>query len=165
MSYSIAELNEMSQEDFVGVLGVIFEETPVIAGKAWEKRPFADVDSLHQKMVDVVRAMSKEGQLALIRVHPDLGSKATMAEASVQEQSGVGLDRLTAPEYERFQILNSMYREKFGFPLIIAVRNQTKDSILTAFEHRLKNTVDQEIEQAIAEIFKIAQFRLSAIVV
>ena len=160
MSYSIPQLNQMSQEEFVAALGAIFEQTPAIAHQAWEKRPFADVASLHQQMVDVVKAMSREEQLALIRVHPDLGSKAKMAEASVQEQSGVGLDRLSSAEYEHFQVLNRMYKEKFGFPFIVAVRNHTKDSILKAFERRLENTVDQELEQALTEIFQIAQFRL-----
>jgi 2-oxo-4-hydroxy-4-carboxy-5-ureidoimidazoline decarboxylase len=164
MSYSIAELNQMSQDEFVAALGAIFEETPAIAHQAWEKRPFADVASLHQQMVDVVKAMSREEQLALIRLHPDLGSKAKMAEASVQEQSSVGLERLSSAEYERFQLLNRMYKEKFSFPFIVAVKNHTKDSILTAFERRLENTVDQELEQALTEIFQIAQFRLSAMV-
>lgn len=165
MSYSIAELNQMSQDEFVAALGTIFEETPAIAHQAWEKRPFADVVSLHQQMVNVVKAMSRKEQMALIRVHPDLGNKAKMAEASVQEQSGVGLDRLSSAEYERFQLLNRMYKEKFSFPFIVAVKNHTKDSILTAFERRLENTVDQEFEQALTEIFQIAQFRLSAIVI
>lgn len=164
MSYAIAQLNQMSQAEFVAVLGAIFEETPVIAHQAWEKRPFVDVTDLHQQMVAVVKAMSREQKLRLIRVHPDLGSKAKMAEASVQEQLGVGLNRLTAAEYERLQILNSRYKEKFDFPFIVAVKNHTKDSILTAFEHRLENTQDQELEQAIAEISQIAQFRLLAIV-
>lgn len=165
MSYAIAQLNQMSQEEFVAALGAIFEETPVIADQVWKKRPFVDVADIYQQMVDVVKAMSREEQLKLIRVHPDLGSKAKMAAASVQEQSGVGLDQLTVGEYERFKLLNSMYKAKFNFPFIVAVRNHTKDSILTAFERRLENTVDQELEQAIAEIFQIAQFRLSAMVV
>lgn len=165
MSYSIAELNQMSQDEFVVVLGAIFEETPVVAHQAWEKRPFADTADLHQQMVNAVQAMSKEEQLALIQAHPELGSKVRMAEASMQEQSGIGLDRLTSAEYERFQVLNSMYKKRFSFPFIVAVRNHTKDSILAAFESRLKNTVDQEISQAITEIFQIAQFRLSTMVV
>lgn len=164
MPYSIAQINSMSQEEFVAALGAIFEETPAIARFTWEKRPFADVEQLHQQMVNEVKAMSKPEQLALIRVHPDLGSKVKMAEASVQEQSGVGLDRLTASEYEYFEKLNAAYKAKFGFPFIVAVKNHTKDSIFTAFEQRLENSVDQEFDRAIAEIYQIAQFRLSAIV-
>lgn len=165
MFYSIAQINFMSQDEFVAALGAVFEETPAIARSTWEKRPFADVTALHQQMVNAVKAMSKPEQLALMRSHPDLGSKVKMAEASVQEQSGVGLDRLTAQEYEYFEKLNNAYKAKFGFPFIVAVKNHTKDSIFAAFEQRLENSVNQEFESAIAEIYQIAQFRLSAIVV
>jgi 2-oxo-4-hydroxy-4-carboxy-5-ureidoimidazoline decarboxylase len=160
MSYSIAQLNQMSQTEFVEVLGAVFEETPVIAQAAWHQRPFANVTELHQQMVAIVTAMSPAEQLALICAHPDLGSKAKMAEASVQEQTGVGLDRLTASEYEQFQTLNAAYKEKFGFPFIVAVKNHTKDSILEAFQHRLSHTSEAEIVQCLAEIAEIAEFRL-----
>lgn len=164
MSYSIAQINSMSQDEFVAALGAVFEETPAIARSTWKKRPFADVTALYHQMVNAVKTMSKPEQLALIRVHPDLGSKVKMAEASVQEQSGVGLDRLTASEYEYFEKLNAAYKAKFSFPFIVAVKNHTKDSIFTDFEQRLENSVDQEFDRAIAEIYQIAQFRLSAIV-
>jgi 2-oxo-4-hydroxy-4-carboxy-5-ureidoimidazoline decarboxylase len=164
MSYSIAQLNQMTQDEFAVALGAVLEETPAIAHHAWENRPFADVTDLHQRMVDVVKAMRREEQLALIRAHPDLGSNAKMAEASVKEQADAGLDQLTPPEYERFQVLNRSYQEKFDFPFIVAVKNHTKDSILETFARRLENTVDQELEQALTEIFQIAQFRLLAMV-
>jgi len=164
MSYSIAELNQMDQETFVASLGAVFEDTPAIARQTWGRRPFADVMDLHQKMIDVVNGMSQEDQLALICAHPDLGSKAKMADASVQEQAGAGLDRLTPSEFERFQALNQTYKETFGFPFIIAVKNHTKTSILDAFEERLHHTAEVEIKQALIEISQIAQFRLLAIV-
>lgn len=160
MSYAIAQLNLVNQEQFVEVLGTLFEHTPEIARKAWNYRPFADAATLHQIMVEVVSKMSIDEQLTLIRSHPDLGSKASMAEDSVKEQAGLGLDRLTPQEYDYFQRLNQAYKDKFGFPFIIAVKNQTKDSVLDAFERRLKNTMETEIASAIAEINKIALFRL-----
>ncbi|UBF23774.1 2-oxo-4-hydroxy-4-carboxy-5-ureidoimidazoline decarboxylase [Kovacikia minuta CCNUW1] len=160
MPYSIAELNQLDRDAFVAALGAVFEDMPAIAHQAWEKRPFADVNQLHQAMVHGVRAMSQESQLALIQAHPDLGSKAKMAAASVQEQAGVGLDRLTTEEFERFQRLNQTYKGKFGFPFIIAVKNHTKTSILEAFDRRLQNDIETEITQALAEIAQIAHFRL-----
>ncbi len=160
MSQAIAQLNLMSQEEFVGVLGTVFEHTPEIAQKAWNYRPFEDAITLHQKMTEVVEMMSKDEQIALIQAHPDLGSKAKMADASVEEQAGLGLDRLNAQEYKRFQLLNQSYKDKFGFPFIIAVKNQTKVSVLDAFERRSQNNIDTEIARAIAEINKIAWFRL-----
>ncbi|MBD2082361.1 2-oxo-4-hydroxy-4-carboxy-5-ureidoimidazoline decarboxylase [Leptolyngbya sp. FACHB-17] len=160
MSYSLEQLNQLDQSAFSEALGEIFEQTPAIAAQAWEKRPFKDVDDLHQKMLEVVSTMSNEQQLALICAHPDLGSKAKMAEASVQEQAGAGLDRLTPDEYDRFHSLNQRYKSQFGFPFIIAVKNHTKTSILEAFETRLQHSQATEMRQAIAEISQIAYFRL-----
>jgi 2-oxo-4-hydroxy-4-carboxy-5-ureidoimidazoline decarboxylase len=160
MSYSLAELNQMSQAEFVAALGAVFEDTPAIAQEVWHQRPFRDEIELHQCMVNVVKSASPAEQLALIRAHPDLGSKAKMAVASVQEQAGVGLDHLRPEEYKRFRLLNQAYKEKFGFPFIIAVKNHTTTSILEAFVHRLENTAAIEIKQALSEIFQIAEYRL-----
>jgi 2-oxo-4-hydroxy-4-carboxy-5-ureidoimidazoline decarboxylase len=160
MAYSLSNLNKMDQAEFVTALGAIFEDTPIIAQKAWDDRPFADVTELHQRMVAVVESFTEPEKLALIRAHPDLGSKAKMAEASVKEQAGAGLDRLTPAEYDRFHTLNQAYKDQFGFPFIIAVKNHTKTSILEAFEHRLQNNIEAEQAQALSEIFQIAHFRL-----
>ncbi len=160
MSYSIAQLNQMDQSTFTIALGEIFEKTPTIAFQTWEKRPFQDIDDLHQTMRTIVNSFTDDQQLTLIRAHPDLGSKAKMAEASVQEQAGLGLDRLNPAEYDRFHQLNDRYKSQFGFPFIIAVKNHTKDSILAAFETRLKYSQTAEMQQAIAEICQIAHFRL-----
>jgi 2-oxo-4-hydroxy-4-carboxy-5-ureidoimidazoline decarboxylase len=160
MSYSIADLNQMSQAALTEALGAVFEDTPAIARQTWHQRPFADRVDLHQKMVDVVRSLSQEEQLALIRAHPDLGSKAKMAGASIKEQTGAGLDQLTPSEYERFQALNQQYQAKFGFPFVIAVKDHTKISILDAFEQRLEHSIDLERAQALTEIVRIAEFRL-----
>jgi 2-oxo-4-hydroxy-4-carboxy-5-ureidoimidazoline decarboxylase len=165
MPYSLAQLNAMSQAEFIAVLGAVFEETPAIAQIAWHARPFTSASDLHQQMVKVVSYLSSEHELALIRAHPDLGSRLAMAQASVKEQAGVGLDRLSPQEYEQFQHLNQAYTEKFGFPFIIAVKNHTKESILMAFQKRLENSETQERQQALAEIAAIARFRLNELVV
>ena len=164
LPYLIAELNQMSQPDFVAALGAVFEDTPVIAQKVWEQRPFTDQDDLHQKMVMIVNGLSQAEQLSLIRSHPDLGSKVKMADASVEEQLEVGLDRLTSDECDRFHQLNQAYKSQFGFPFIIAVKNHTKATILQAFEQRLKNAVDTERQQALSEIIQIAHFRLHSLI-
>ena len=153
----------MSQESFVAVLGGVFEHSPWVAEKAWIKRPFADITSLHQAMSAVVQEANLEQKLVLIRAHPDLATKASMSTSSVQEQAGVGLDRLTPAEYAKFQSLNQAYKTKFGFPFIVAVRNHTKESILESFANRLGNTLEVELERALAEIEQIAYLRLSQI--
>jgi 2-oxo-4-hydroxy-4-carboxy-5-ureidoimidazoline decarboxylase len=160
MSYTIAELNQFSQDSFVAAVGAVFEHTPSIAAQAWHQRPFHDVAELHQRLVSVMQTLSESEQLALICAHPDLGSRIKMAEASVKEQSSLKLDQLSPDEYDQFQRLNQAYRAKFGFPFIIAVRNHTKASIVAAFEQRLLNSAEVERQQALAEIAEIARFRL-----
>jgi 2-oxo-4-hydroxy-4-carboxy-5-ureidoimidazoline decarboxylase len=161
---TVNELNQMSQDAFVAVLGAVFEKTPEIAQKAWFQRPFTDIAQLHQSMVAVVKDLSSEEQMALIKAHPDLGSKAKMAEASVKEQAGVGLDKLTPATSDRFLALNQAYQEKFGFPFIIAVKDLTVIGILDAFERRLQNPPLVEQQQALTEIFAIAFVRLLGII-
>jgi 2-oxo-4-hydroxy-4-carboxy-5-ureidoimidazoline decarboxylase len=160
MPYALSDLNQMSQVAFVEALGAIFEHTPSIAATVWQQRPFASVQALHQAMVTILQTLTPEQQLALIRAHPDLGSKAKMAPASVAEQASAGLDQLSPADYDRFCHLNHQYQTRFGFPFIVAVKNHTQASILAAFVTRLTHTLDQEQHQALSEIAEIARFRL-----
>jgi 2-oxo-4-hydroxy-4-carboxy-5-ureidoimidazoline decarboxylase len=160
MSYSLVNLNQMSQNTFVDSLGTIFEHTPEIPAQVWHQRPFQSVEDLHTKMAAVVDTLPQSAKMMLVFAHPDLGSKMQMTATSVQEQADAGLNQLTRTEYLQFKILNQTYRDKFGFPFIIAVKKQTKESILAAFAVRLQNTVEVELQQAIAEIIDIAWFRL-----
>lgn len=150
----------MSQLEFVNLLGAVFEETPVIAQQAWASRPFTDVSDLHQKMVAIVEQLSSAKKLALIRAHPELGNRAKMAETSVQEQLNAGLNQLSSKDACRIQSLNAAYRRKFGFPFVMAVKGRSKESILAAFEARLKNNREEEWAQSLLEIYQIARFRL-----
>ncbi|HLI26325.1 MAG TPA: 2-oxo-4-hydroxy-4-carboxy-5-ureidoimidazoline decarboxylase [Chloroflexota bacterium] len=162
--YTLAELNALDQAGFVAALGWVFEGSPWVAERAWAARPFASRDALHAALVAVVQAARPEEQLALIRAHPDLGTRlgrATLSAASVAEQAGAGLDRLSDAEFARFQDLNARYRERFGFPFIIAVRHHTRASILAAFEARLQHDAATERATALAEIAEIARLRLA----
>ena len=74
------------------------------------------------------------------------------------------MDRLTPEEYQEFQRLNGAYAEKFGFPLIFAVREHTKETILAGAEERLGHSRQDEVETALVEISKIARLRLEDLV-
>lgn len=165
MPYTLDQLNAMARDDFVAAVGPAFEETPNIAAHAWAQRPFTSVTDLHQRMVAIVRTMPPADQLALINAHPDLGTRVTMATASVSEQSKAGLNSLTNEEYHQFQALNQQYKVKFGFPFILAVTGHTKTSILENFRDRLRNSTDVEMTTALLEIEKIALARLTSWIV
>ena len=161
--YTLAELNALERAEFVAALGGIFEHSPWVAERAWAARPFADVGALHAAMVAVVQRADANDQLALIRAHPDLGTRlgrAALSASSASEQAGVGLDRLSDMEFARFQSLNTAYRERFGFPFIIAVRGHTRATILAAFERRLRHDADAERAAALVEVGEIARYRL-----
>jgi 2-oxo-4-hydroxy-4-carboxy-5-ureidoimidazoline decarboxylase len=164
MAVTLEQLAGMSRAEFVATLGGIFEHSPWVAEGAFDGGPFASVEALHAAMTRVVREAPRDAQLALLRAHPDLAGRAAragaMTAASVAEQASAGLDRLTDEEYERFTRLNAAYRERFGFPFVIAVRRQTRAGILAAFERRLAQPVAREIDTALDEVFEIARLRL-----
>src|SRR3712207_1391304 len=109
-----------------------------------------------------------EKRMDLIRAHPDLAGKAAVAgeltPESRGEQASAGLDRLTPEEYEAFTEMNAEYRERFGFPMIVCVREHTKDSILQSAGSRLGNAREEEVEVALGEIARIAHLRLQDLV-
>jgi adenine deaminase len=146
---------------FLARFGALFEHSPWVAEAAWREGGFADADELFSALRSAMYAAPRERQVALIRAHPDLGERVRpLTAASRGEQAGAGLDRLSPAEAERFLGINAAYREKFGFPFVICVREHTKDSILAVASQRLGNTRDAEVGTALAEIAKIARLRL-----
>jgi 2-oxo-4-hydroxy-4-carboxy-5-ureidoimidazoline decarboxylase len=161
----LADLNTAPAESFVETLGGIFEHSPWVAEAVASARPFASLEALHAAMVAAVDAAEEAQKLALLRAHPDLAGKLARAgaltDASTAEQASAGLDRLSEEEFQRFTAFNIAYTEKFGFPFIIAVRENTKASILAAFGRRITNSRKAEFLTALAEVAKIARLRLT----
>jgi OHCU decarboxylase len=158
----------MDRHDFIARYAGIYEHSPWVAQHVAAFA--ADIDDssrLAELMADCVDNADTEQQLKLIRAHPDLAGKAQIAgeltEDSTEEQASAGLDQCSKVEYERFQALNDAYKEKFGFPFVMAVRGSNRAEILEAFSARLKNDYDTEFETALAEIHTIARLRLDAI--
>jgi 2-oxo-4-hydroxy-4-carboxy-5-ureidoimidazoline decarboxylase len=165
---TLADLNACSSDDFVARLANVFEYSPWIAEQAASARPFAGVQALLDAMKAVVDRAPAQLRLALIKAHPDLANKtrraAGLTAESSAEQNSAGLDRLSEAEYQAFERVNNAYRSKFGFPYIVCVRRQTRDSILRDFERRLPNDADTETQKSIEEICRIAALRLDQIV-
>jgi len=161
---SIGELNAMEKDGFVAELGGIYEHSEWVAHSVSEQRPFQERAMLVASMRMAVETATDEEKLALIRAHPDLAGKlaraGVLSEASTREQAGLGLDRLSDAEFERFTELNGRYRERFGFPFVICVRLTDKAGILAGFESRLGNDLAAEISEALRQIHHIARLRL-----
>jgi 2-oxo-4-hydroxy-4-carboxy-5-ureidoimidazoline decarboxylase len=157
---TIADLNSLERAKFVSAIGWVFEHSPWVAERAWMMRPFADAQALHWAMAEQVERALPEEQLALLRAHPDLGTRARVSEASGAEQAGAGLDQLTPAEFERLRGLNEAYHDKFGFPFLFAVKGSTKHDILDALERRVRSSREEEYQVALDQVYRIARFRL-----
>jgi 2-oxo-4-hydroxy-4-carboxy-5-ureidoimidazoline decarboxylase len=158
----LADLNRMDPAAFAAAVGDVFELAPWVATAAHARGPFATVSDLHAAMMGAVRAAARDEQLAFVRNHPDLAGRAAVTEDSKSEQASVGLDSLSAAEFERFHRLNDAYKAKFGFPFMICVRRHTRDSILSEFERRVLRDEATEFAQAMQEVFYITRLRIAA---
>jgi OHCU decarboxylase len=161
---SLPQLNSFSREEFIRVIGPVFEHSPWIAETAFVKKPFANFENLRDALCETVKNSGEEKQLALIRAHPDLVGKIALAgqltRESTNEQASAGLNKLSPEEIDLFQKQNAAYKNRFSFPFVICARLNKKTAILAGFETRLKNSREQEIKTALVEIFKIAELRL-----
>ena len=147
----------------------MFEHSPWVAKRAYklELGPAHDTPAgVHSALCRAFRAASEEDRLGVLTAHPDLAGKLAQAqrltEASTSEQASAGLDALTDEERATFEDLNTRYVERFGFPFIIAVKDNTKASILAAFERRIENDRDTEFAEACRQVERIARLRLEA---
>jgi len=157
-------INTMDRTAFVQKFGGIFEHSPWVAEKAWDKKPFATIGELHAAMVSVARFAPAPLQLELLKAHPDLAGKeaqaGAMTSSSVSEQASAGLNALSKAEVAKISQFNAAYKEKFGFPFIIAVRMHTKEGIFFEFARRLQNDTQTEFANDLQNVYSITRLRL-----
>lgn len=156
----LADVNSLTEQAFVEAFGDVAEHSPWVARGAAALRPFGAREDLVAAFEDVLRRAPAADQLALIRAHPDLATKARLTDDSSREQQGAGLASLTESEFARFTSLNSRYREQFGFPFIFAVKGATKHQILASFEERVMNGRTEEFAMALTQVLRIFRFRI-----
>ena len=153
---------------FVARYGDIYECSPWVAECTAEYVDGSqNLDAVARAMAACVDKAPVERQLELIRAHPDLADRVAIAgeltPESAAEQADAGLDRCSTEEFARFAALNRRYREKFGFPFVMAVRGSNREKTLNALEQRLQNSRGVEFQTALAEIHKIARLRLQSL--
>tara|TARA_B100000700_G_scaffold234156_1_gene259489 strand:- start:30 stop:527 length:498 start_codon:yes stop_codon:yes gene_type:complete len=161
---SIDTINNLNKSDFLTIFGNVFEKTDWIAEKVFELKPFKDLNDLSLKMFDLYKKTQKKNILKILNSHPELtvGKKLTLESKS--EQAGAELNECSVEEFDEFKKLNLEYKNKFGFPFIIAVKGKNKNEILNNFRQRILNNVESEFEEAKKQVKKIATFRLNEII-
>ncbi len=162
--------SQLSKDEFIERFGGIFEHSPWIARQAFELELGPAHDSaigIHSALCRVFRSATQDERRGVLNAHPDLAGKLAAAKRltpeSTAEQAAAGLDALTDKERATFEKLNADYVARHGFPFIIAVRDNTKQSILAAFEKRIANDSTTEFAEACKQVERIAELRLKDI--
>jgi 2-oxo-4-hydroxy-4-carboxy-5-ureidoimidazoline decarboxylase len=164
---TLNEINRTNAAEFSQLFGAVYEHSPWIAERAFALKPasgFASSAQVHAALLATVQSASEEEKVALLNAHPELAGKeaatGTLTAASTAEQASAGLTAMTSADVAQLRELNASYREKFGFPFIIAVRNNTQTAIFGAVKSRLANTRAMEINNCLMQVGEIARLRL-----
>ena len=163
------QVNEMTREEFVETFGRLVQGPQWVAERAYDQRPFKDTHDLRVSFQEALFSSDRNEQHDLFTFYPDLGSDAvegdTRGEESARDQGAVGLTLLNDEDHEQFALLTQAYRERFGIPLIVSVRDvEKRDQILKTGWERMQNSPTQEHAAAIIEVAKIANHRFDDLV-
>jgi OHCU decarboxylase len=163
------QVNAMSREEFADTFGPLFQGPRWMVETAYDQRPFTDTQDLRRAFQEALFTASPEQQEELMSFYPSLGSDAVASgdegAYSHTDQATAGLTRLTDEDHAAFAELTNAYREKFGIPLIVAVRDAgDRKRILESGWARMNNSPAQEHATALIEIAKIANHRFDDLV-
>ncbi len=163
-SIRLDQVNKMTRSEFVETFGDLFQGPRWAVERAWELRPYADTHALRRSFQEALFSGSRDEQRALIEAYPQLGSQfvadGLSGPASLRDQSDKGLTFLSDPERDELATITGAYRERFGFPLVISVRDaESYARIVEQGRVRLGNCENQEHAAALLEIAKIAGYR------
>jgi OHCU decarboxylase len=165
----LEQVNSMSRDEFADTFGPLFQGPRWVVDNAYDQKPFADTQALRRAFQEALFTASPEQQQELMSFYPALGSDAVASgdegAYSHTDQATAGLTRLTDEDHAAFTELTNAYREKFGIPLIVAVRDAgDRNQILESGWSRMNNSPTQEHATALIEIAKIANHRFDDLV-
>jgi OHCU decarboxylase len=165
---SIDSLNTMAPGQFATLVAPTYQGDAGIAQAVVDRRPFPDANALRAALQDELFSLSYDQQTELMRSYPMLAgadlSTVDRDSRSFVDQAAAGLTFLGEDEQRAFTEVNVAYREKFGFPLIVAARELSSEQVLEQAWQRLDNSAVQEHAAALVEIAKIANHRLEDMV-
>ncbi|KAK7810487.1 hypothetical protein U0070_025135 [Myodes glareolus] len=159
------KVNSMGFSEFVDVFGNVIEKCPLVAAAVWSQRPFSGSEDLEKHFFDFIDALPRSGQEGILRCHPDLAGRdlqqGTLTAESLREQSQAGLTSLDADDRLRLQKLNAQYRERFGFPFVLAARLSDRAEVPQELARRLRCQPESELRTALGEVKKICHLRMA----
>jgi beta-ureidopropionase / N-carbamoyl-L-amino-acid hydrolase len=162
--------NTAAPSQALQMLDGLYEHSPWVVEAVLPLRPFLSLAHLKHALCQIVTNATEAAQRTLLCAHPELAGKAMQTQSltaeSSHEQQRAGLTQCTPEELSRIAELNAAYRERFGFPFILAVRGPrglglTKQDILATFERRLLHLPAFELQECLRNVHRIAEIRLN----
>ena len=160
----IKKINSLDKSEFLSIFGNVFEKSKWISEKAFDKKPFKNLESFVSEIIGIYENSENKTILEILNLHPELAVEKKLTIDSDVEQSKANLKQCTPEEFDEFKKLNIKYKKKFNFPFIIAVKGKNKNEILNYFRERINNSLDKEFFEAKKQVKKIANFRLEEII-
>jgi len=169
MNTWLESINTASKSDALAMLDGLYEHSPWVAARSLERRPFLSLAQVKRTFAEVVHQAGEQAQNDLIAAHPELAAKAAIAgqltDASRAEQTRSGLQACSPEEFEAFHELKRQYRERFGWPFILAIGGPkgtglSRHEILNCWKRRLKHARAVERAECLRQIHRIAELRL-----
>lgn len=125
-------------------------------------RPFGSYARLVEVADAAWAATNGEDWRAAMSGHPRIGARTQNKTWSAQEQAGMS----TASQElaHRMTQMNEIYEAKFGFVYLVCATGKSAEELASIVEQRLKNSPEDELVTAAAELHKINRIRLDKLI-
>lgn len=108
---------------------------------------------------EIHKSFSPKEILSAASFHGDIGqSQKTLDSIAAQEQLLVSQG--ASNTVENLKSLGELYKNKFGFKFLISAQGRGPEEILRSLNERLKNSLEQELENAKTALWEISKKRL-----
>ena len=126
---SIKKVNQLSENEFIGTFGNVFEKTNWIANKAFNSKPYKDFDEFKSKMITIYENSSKEDCLKIFNAHPELAVEKKLTEDSHKEQKISFKEKFQKIPWSKSKESFKKWSEgRTGFPIVDAGMRQLNES-------------------------------------
>ena len=151
----------MDYFDFKKEMVGIIEEGGWIAATVYNLRPYASIEDLYEKFCNIIDLLPTILQVGMIRCYPQLVStKAEILSKESTKEHDTHLGNIDATESLSIKDLNKQYLDKFQFPFICCVRENSVKNIIDLMRERISNAEMDEIKCNVYQIKRIAWYRL-----
>lgn len=165
---TLEQLNQADEDQFVALLDGIYDSAPWISRSVANSRPFKTLPELRQALIQAIKQADDSARIELVHAQPELTDSCSTTPAAQSTTNSGAMYRVqcTAEQYESIESFANQYRERFGFPFVLALcgpRGNGLDpaEVIDTLARRLNHSSDAELSEALRNIHRTAEVRLN----